>query len=88
VEVIGGQIALVIDNFRRLDISSGGRTKHSGRWATDLGQAQGVNAFLDAVKAGGQAPIPFDQIRTGMLATILIEESIAAGTPLPVVDDP
>ena len=61
VEVFSSGKTAVIDDFNRLDIfTSGKRTRRKrGR---DKGHGMEVREFLDSVRKGGPAPIPFEEI--------------------------
>lgn len=71
----GGRLAQ-IDNFRTL-IGYGwpgiGKMKAGGQ---DKGQSRSLNGFLDAVRAGREAPIPFEESVEVTLATFAIIESL------------
>ncbi|CAN5769211.1 bi-domain-containing oxidoreductase [soil metagenome] len=69
IEVFAGGRIIAIDNFRRLHAH--GWTFRSGDISLrqDKGHAEMVRTFLDAVRAGGPAPIPFDEIAEVMTAT-------------------
>jgi predicted dehydrogenase len=62
VEVFAGGRVLVNDNFRTLRSYgwSGARTMRLRK--LDKGHAASIAAFLAAVRSGGPAPIPFDEI--------------------------
>lgn len=62
LEVYCGGRVLVLDNFRRL--AAYGWRGFSGMrsWTQDKGQKACVAAFVDAVRSGGPAPIPVDEI--------------------------
>ena len=62
VEVFSGERILVNDNFRTLTAHGwpGVRTLRLRR--QDKGHAAAVGAFMDAVRSGGPAPIPVEEL--------------------------
>ncbi|MCU0245993.1 MAG: Gfo/Idh/MocA family oxidoreductase [Bryobacter sp.] len=62
VEVIAGGRMWVIDNFRRLE-SYPGASRWGQWWAKqEKGQAAMMERFLEAVRAGGPAPVPIEEV--------------------------
>ena len=57
----GGKI-FQLDNFRSLQGFGWPGIKRQRRWSQDKGHAAGVAAFIDAVRVGGAAPIPFEEL--------------------------
>jgi predicted dehydrogenase/threonine dehydrogenase-like Zn-dependent dehydrogenase len=77
-EIYAGGNVLGIDNFRSLTITENGATRNSSSHQ-DKGFAGALQAFVDAVKSGGPAPIDENESIESSLATIAILESLAAG---------
>ena len=79
LEVIGGGAVAILEDFRSLTITHGGRRK---RWRT-LGQDKGhlgaLQATVDAIRTGRPAPIPFQEIVAGTRATFALRASVAVG---------
>ena len=73
----------VIDDFSKVTLVSGGksRTKSTGH---DKGHRAEVKAFYKVVKNGGEAPIPWEEIRATSLASILAVRSIREGVAFEV----
>jgi predicted dehydrogenase len=65
----GGKVTAITD-FRR------------GAGAQDKGHAAALAAFVAAVKAGGPAPIPEEELIETSLATIAVRESLQSGAPV------
>jgi predicted dehydrogenase len=85
VEVFGGGAAAVLEDFRRLELVSGGRKRLSqSRWRQDKGHRGEWQAFSAAIRAGEDSPLPFDEIMTTMLATFALDESRATGQSLSI----
>ncbi|HEY9068720.1 MAG TPA: Gfo/Idh/MocA family oxidoreductase, partial [Candidatus Ozemobacteraceae bacterium] len=66
---VGGKI-LVLDNFRALSGHGWPGFRGESLWAQDKGHAEGAKAFIEAVKRGGDAPIPFSEIIEVTKATL------------------
>ncbi len=62
VEVFGGGRVLVNDNFRTLRAHGWPGVRTMRLRSQDKGHAAGMAAFLAAVRSGGPAPIPLDEV--------------------------
>jgi len=87
VEIFGNDSVAVIDDFNRGKIVTNGKhkklsEKFSGR--QDKGYRAELEAFVQAVKSGGEMPIPFQQIVMTTLTTFKILESISEGAPVEI----
>nr|WP_246734132.1 bi-domain-containing oxidoreductase [Oharaeibacter diazotrophicus] len=78
LEVMADGVVARLDDFTRLTLHVDGRTR-TVKGRQDKGQAGLVAAFLKAVRTGGPAPIPFDEIEAVSRATIAIEEALRHG---------
>jgi predicted dehydrogenase/threonine dehydrogenase-like Zn-dependent dehydrogenase len=85
IEVFGGGSVAVLEDFRRVELVRGGKKRvvhslmrrdkgHRGEWA----------AFIDAIEAGKESPIPFHEIVSSMMATFALEKSRCLGQPVVV----
>jgi len=75
IEVFGGGRVLQLDNFRALRGWGWPGFRVVRLWRQDKGHAACAKAFVEAVRSGGPAPIPFDElIEVGRL-TIAIGEA-------------
>jgi predicted dehydrogenase len=85
VEVFGGGAVAVLEDFRRLETVRGGK-KHVSRsiLRRDKGHRGEWEAFVAALRAGGESPIPLAQIVNTMMATFALEESRTSGRPVEV----
>ena len=91
IEVFGGGITGIIDNFRRGYILKNGH-RHRLKGRDDKGQASELEAFLRMVVKGGPPPISYDQIVAVTQATIAVYESLMTGIEIhldqfPLSDD-
>jgi predicted dehydrogenase len=62
LEVFSNGAVLQLDNFRKLKGFGWKGFKKMNLWKQDKGQAACAVAFVDAVKKGGPAPIPLEEI--------------------------
>jgi predicted dehydrogenase/threonine dehydrogenase-like Zn-dependent dehydrogenase len=85
IEVFGGGVAAVLEDFRRLELVRNGRKEivHS-RWRQDKGHRSEWAAFVQAVQNQNPAPIPIEELVCSTLATLRIDESVLTGKPLAV----
>jgi len=83
VEVIGGGKVAVIDDFRRVELWSGGKVKVEKN-AQDKGHAAEMAAWARALKNGGPAPIGWDELKAVSLTSILAVQSLREGVPFEV----
>ena len=75
LEVFAAGRILRLDNFRRLTGYGWPRFKSLNRWRQDKGQRACARAFLDAIKNGAPAPIPFDELLEVARLTIAMREA-------------
>ena len=81
VEVFGGGRVAVIDDFKGVTFCSGGKLKRRRGWRQDKGHFDEIRAFVAAVKEGGPAPIPWEDLRSVSIAAILATRSLREGVP-------
>ncbi len=86
LEVFGGGAVAVLDDFRELTLSKGGKRRSVKKLSQDKGFDEEIAAFLAAVK-GGTLPIPLRSLVATTRATFAIEESLATGLPVAVDAD-
>ncbi|NNF04408.1 MAG: oxidoreductase, partial [Rhodothermales bacterium] len=84
LEVFGGGMVAVLDDFRRLDVTRGGKISTSKSMNQDKGQSLQIAATLDGFKAHGAAPIPFEELVTGMRAVFAAGRSLSSGESVSV----
>ncbi|MEO8087594.1 MAG: bi-domain-containing oxidoreductase [Bacteroidota bacterium] len=75
LEVFSGGVVSVMEDFKSL--KNYGKTKSETSGTQDKGHKQEVAAFMDAIKNGKPAPIPFNDLYLSTLATFKVLESIA-----------
>jgi predicted dehydrogenase/threonine dehydrogenase-like Zn-dependent dehydrogenase len=85
VEVFtGGRIA-VLDDFRALEMVVDGRRQSiRSRFSQDKGHIAGWQAFLEAVRTGGEPPIPYSDLIGVTRASILAAQALAGGQPIDI----
>jgi predicted dehydrogenase/threonine dehydrogenase-like Zn-dependent dehydrogenase len=85
IEVFGGGAVAVLEDFRRLELVGQGRKQvFRSLLRQDKGHRGVWQAFVDALRAGGDSPLPLAEIATTMLATFALEESRSTGQPVSV----
>jgi len=85
VQVFGGGVVAVLDDFRSLKTVKEGRTKSHKSWfKQDKGHLAELIAFIEAVKDGKNPPISFDSLVATTLTTFKIEESLRTGVPVEI----
>jgi predicted dehydrogenase len=73
----------VLDDFRRLELYAGGRRRVHRSWLRqDKGHAAEWAAFAAAIRAGGPAPIPYDQLLGTSRAALAAVEALRTRTPV------
>jgi predicted dehydrogenase len=75
-----GKVARM-DNFRRTEVWRGGKCKKVRAGGIDKGQKQELEAFVAAVKAGGEMPVPVASLIATTAATFAVSRSIATRRP-------
>jgi predicted dehydrogenase/threonine dehydrogenase-like Zn-dependent dehydrogenase len=83
IEVQGGGRTAVIDDFARLELARGGKVK-TVRLPRDKGHAAELAAFFEAVRRGGEPPIPYGELLNVSRAALAARTSIAIGLPVEV----
>lgn len=71
VEVFCGGLVAVLDDFRALELVSGGRRETARNAWQDKGHSAALEAFFDAVREGGPPPIPSEQLFAVSRAAVL-----------------
>jgi predicted dehydrogenase/threonine dehydrogenase-like Zn-dependent dehydrogenase len=81
LEVFAGGAILQLDNFRRLTGFGWPGFRRFNLWQQDKGQQPAVEAFLAAIRAGTEAPIPWPELLEVSGATIDIAEALSPRHP-------
>jgi predicted dehydrogenase/threonine dehydrogenase-like Zn-dependent dehydrogenase len=88
VQVFGGGAVAYLDDFRSLELFKGGRKKTlKSRFRQEKGHRQELQAFVQAVRTQGEAPIPFASLVSTTLASFLIETCLRSGQPVAIEMD-
>ncbi len=83
IEVFGGGAVAVLEDFRRLELVRGGKRRVlRSLLRQDKGHRDEWEAFITAIQAGGESPIPFGEVVSTMLATFALEQSRCLGQPV------
>ncbi|MDB5677660.1 bi-domain-containing oxidoreductase [Sphingomonas bacterium] len=70
LEVFASGTVIRLDDFRKLHVTRGGKTKTTSASAQDKGQAGLVKAFYAAARDGAPVPIPLDELIAVSAATL------------------
>jgi len=84
IELLGGGRVAVIDDFRLVTLSAGGRVRRRRLWRRDKGHPAALAAFVDAVRGGGAPPIPYAALLNVSWAAIAAVDSLKTGEPIDV----
>lgn len=79
IELFAGGSVAVLDNFRSLALTSGGRTRTEKSLAQDKGHRAELAAFVQAVAAGGPAPVDEAELVESSRATLAVLDSLREG---------
>ena len=83
IEVFGGGISAVIDDFRLTEVRRGGRCERL-KTKQNKGHAEELARFIAMVTTGGPPPIAIADLRAASLGAIAALESLAIGAPVDV----
>jgi predicted dehydrogenase/threonine dehydrogenase-like Zn-dependent dehydrogenase len=84
LEVFGEGRVAVLDDFRSLELVAGGRSRRQRSANQDKGFDEEIRLTLEAVKAGGSMPIPFEELRATTRATLAVLAALRSGQAQPV----
>jgi len=87
VEIFSSGTVYILDNFRRLTIHANGRKKEKKLLIQDKGQKNEVRSFLEAIREGKDAVIPFREIHSATLVSLKALESLRTGCCVTVALD-
>jgi predicted dehydrogenase len=79
VEVLGGGQVAVIEDFRTVVTCAGGKARKRRAWHQDKGHRAEVEAFARLLAEGGPSLIPWEEVRSVGLASLLAVRSIREG---------
>ena len=82
LEVFGGGIVGVLDDFRSLEIVKGGKTTRVKAANQDKGQSREVAETIKAFRTRGIAPIPFSDLVATMQVVFAARQSVLSGQPV------
>jgi predicted dehydrogenase len=82
LEVYGGGTVGVIDDFRLLEIMSGGKRARVKSSNQDKGQKREISETIDSFRAKGVSPIPFLELVAGMRVIFAARQSAVSGLPV------
>jgi polar amino acid transport system substrate-binding protein len=83
LEVFTGGRVGILEDFRHLTLSCGGRAK-TFKSGSDKGHSAEMAVLIEAVRSGAPSPVPFDQLVAVTRATLAVLDSLATGEPVQV----
>lgn len=84
-EVFGGGLCATMQNFRKLAVY-GRRASGKTRYLNQVkGFPEEAGSFVKALRKGGAAPIPFDELVATTKATLLVSESLTSRRKVEIV---
>jgi predicted dehydrogenase/threonine dehydrogenase-like Zn-dependent dehydrogenase len=84
VELIGGGRVAVIEDFREVITSADGKIKRTRLQKQDKGHRAEVETFVEALTKGGPSPIPWEELKTVTMASMLAVRSLREGIPFDI----
>jgi predicted dehydrogenase len=84
LEVFGEGGMAILDDFRTLRLAREGRLRRMRSANQDKGFEEEMRQFLEAMRSGGEMPIPFEQSLQSSRATLAAVESLRSGAPVPL----
>ena len=83
VEMFGGGKSAVLDDFRRLETYSGGRSRsRRSLLSQDKGHEAIWTSFINSIQQGGPPPIGYEQLIEVTAATLAANDSLQRGQPI------
>lgn len=79
IEIYGGGTVMVIDNFQRANILSSNGTRRINLSRQHKGYLEELVALRDAIRSGGQPPIPLEELYLSHRAIFKVAEAIKTG---------
>ncbi len=84
LEVFGEGRVAILEDFRRLELTAGGRTKTLKSANQDKGFDEEIRRYFAAVRSGSELPIPFRQSEATTRACLAIQEALRTGREIPL----
>jgi predicted dehydrogenase/threonine dehydrogenase-like Zn-dependent dehydrogenase len=84
VEIYQSGVTILLNDFREISIFDKGKPSIKKLLAQDKGQKKEVHQFIEAIKGGKCAPIPFEEIYNTSVVSFKILESLKSGITINV----
>jgi predicted dehydrogenase len=84
IEIFGQNSVVVIDDFKTLTMTRGGKRRHVRQRGQDKGHRNELEAFVTALKKNSQLPVSFEDALWATLVTFQIMEALKVGGPVKV----
>jgi predicted dehydrogenase/threonine dehydrogenase-like Zn-dependent dehydrogenase len=82
LEVHGEGRSAVLDDFRRLTLIAGGKTRVRSGGNQDKGHRQEMAAWIEAIRTGQPEPVPFAEAVRATAATFAVNQSLSSNAVL------
>jgi len=82
IEIYQSGLTAVLNDFRDLVVHGKGKPERRKLMSQDKGQTAMIRAFLEGLKSGSGAPIPFNMLYAVSLATFAAERSLVERMPV------
>ena len=82
LEIYGGGIVAILDDFRRLEIIRNGKWTRRKTRNQNKGQAAQIAAVVESFRLRGEAPIPFEELEEVMRLVFAARRSAIEGVPV------
>jgi len=83
-EAFADKRSAALEDFRRVSLVAGGRSRKRSLLAQDLGYHGELSAFLSAVAGRGPIPIPLADVYNSTAAVFALSTSLSSGAPIKV----
>lgn len=82
LEVYGGGVVAIVDDFRILEVTQGGKRSRSKSLNQDKGQRRQIASTVEHFLHHGTSPIPFEELLLGMQVVFAARKSLSSGRPI------
>ena len=82
IEVFGDSSVAKVNNFNNLETFRNNKKNKSSKFSQEKGFYEEMNSYINSIKDGRDAPIPFKELIASSLATLKAVESMSKGKPV------
>ncbi|MBI5848244.1 MAG: bi-domain-containing oxidoreductase [Nitrospirae bacterium] len=84
IEIYRAGTTVILKDFKELQVFGSGKPYTKNLLSQDKGQKEMVRTFIDSIRKGTAAPIPFEEIYAATLATFKVLESLRMGKAIKI----